>query len=145
MAIGATASIFDLSAESAEEIPPPPPEMQFVINYSYLSCENYELELELLIIQMKNLTLNEGELEQSCEIHNFGGQTANQNNCFSPLPSMEYLVAKTDSLDIHSMETIVPENSVTISFVPEFWEFCYIIHPNLDGKEYPTTVEVNVK
>ena len=125
MAIGVTASILDLSAELEEEIPPPPPEMQFIINYSCMSCENFELEFELLIIQMGKLTLNKSTLEQNCEIHNFGGKTANQNKCISPIPSMDYLAATIDNLGIHSTKTNEPETPVAINFVPELWEFSY--------------------
>ena len=35
-------------------------------------------------------------------------------------------------------------NLATAHNVPEFWEFSYKIHLNLDGREYPINIEVIV-
>ena len=97
-----------------------------------MQCVNFELEYELLLISLKKLTLYEGPLEQKCEVHNFGGQAANLNLSSSPVPCTDVMENQIGNHDI----------SVNTFNVPEFWEISYTIHPNLEGLEYPTTVEV---
>ena len=55
---------------------------------------------------------------------------------------MDVLADQIGNLDIHTIKNNEPEASAITYFVPEFWEFAYLIHPNLEGLEYPTTVEV---
>ena len=81
---------------------------------------------------MTKLTLNESLQVQKCEVHDLGNKPVDQDLCSSLVHSMDKTEDQNGNPEIHA----------TTQIVPEFWEFSYLIHPNLDGLEYPTTVEV---
>ena len=84
-----------------------------------MSERTFDLELELLTIDMSELNLNEKEHEIDCEVHSSGkGQ----------------LDADPSSRD--------QPRSLSDFFVPEFWEFSYKSHPNSNGDQFPILIEV---
>ena len=101
--------------------------LQFLINYSQMFFQTFKSELELVITLMSELTLD-NKPRPNCEVHNFKGNKGPEN---SDHPNFEDLILDFENLNNFELDNSVPVQD-TAAFVPEFWEFCYKKHPNLD-------------
>ena len=109
--------------------------MAFILASTNLLEKSFELELELVIAQIRNFSLEDSEPLKSCEEHksDHGRQVANQSDHANPplwFPNFWQIKEPVQE------QLIANLNSTNISVAPELWKFMYKMLPNLQGGEF---------